>query len=247
MRKTLIHCLGAFALVLGGPPAVGQEKPVVLPQNPGVEFLRGWRIRVQTGDLARDFKVHVPAQDQGRAVLPFRGEWLAFAADGVFIGETNSSQPLMKGDLALTVEEMEKALQVIPDADLPDGLAALGTAERAAMKARRLLPAQTDSVEESSEGDEESSSSRRITFSSRDGTVQRWVVRGGRELVFHRAVRSQREDRTPLQEAQDSLQQAVTSLRQAGDREEARTALDEMDKSVTALRVLLWEQASKRD
>ena len=242
MRKRLIHGLGALALVLGGPPAVGQEKPAVLPQTPGV-----WRIRVQAEDLARDLKIHVQAQDQGRAVLPLPGEWLAFAADGVFIRDTKTFQPLMKGDLALAVAEMEKAVQVIPDADLREGLAALGTAERAAMKARRLLPAQKEGVEESSEGDEESSSSRWITFtSSRGGTVQRWVVRGGGDLVFHGAVRAQRQDRTPTQEAQDSLQQAVASLRQAGDREEARVALDEMDQSVTALRVLLWEkQAAK--
>ena len=55
------------------------------------------------------------------------------------------------------------------------------------------------------------------------------------------------EDRDPLQEAQSALKQAVASLRQARDAGEAGKALDEVDKSVTALRVLLWEkQAAKK-
>jgi hypothetical protein len=230
MRKRLIHGLGAFALVLGGAPAVGQEKPPVLPPKPVVELAR---------EIDREGWISAIRLLQGQGVI----------RRSVFLLENSeTSQPLMKGDLALTVEEMDRVVQLIADADLRDGLAALGTAERAAMKARRLLPAQKDSVEESTEGDKEFSVSNRVILtSSRNGHVRWFVAGGGEWLTFQRRAQSQPEDRTPMQEAQDSLQQAVTSLRHAADRKEASMALDEMDESVTALRALLWEKKVPRN
>jgi hypothetical protein len=232
MRKRLIHSLGAFALVLGGPFAIGQEKPTVPPQNPVVDLARRFKVNVQARDFARDFQ----------GVFSPNGEWLAFAADGVFVGDTKTSQPMMKGDLALAVDEMDKAVRVIPDADFPDGLAALGTAERAAMKARRLLPARKESVEEPSKVDEELSVSRWIKITSaRGGTVRIWTMVGGGNMAFQPDWHEP-EARTPMQEAQDSVQGAITSLRHSRDAGQAMEALDEMDKSVVTLRALLWKK-----
>ena len=229
MRKKLIHCQGVLALVLGASPAVGQEKPAVLPPKPVLE-------------VARDFKVDSHTRGEEIAFFRLADGRTVFAADGVLV-EARFSQPLMKGDLAVAVEEMEKAVQVIGEADLLEGLAALETAERAVMMARRLLPAHEEAAEESSEVAGESYSSRLITFtSSRDGTVRRWLMSSGEEPVLQGPVRAQLEDRTALQEAQDSLRGAIASLRHAGDAEQATMALDGVEKSVTALRVLFWEK-----
>ena len=139
MRKKLIHCQGVLALVLGTSPAVGQEKPAVLPPKPVVE-------------VARDFKVDSHTRGEQIAFFRLGDGQTVFAADGVLM-EASSSQPLMKGDLALAVKEMEKAVQVIAGDDLLDGLVALETAERAVMRARRLLPTHEEAVEESADRD----------------------------------------------------------------------------------------------
>ncbi len=51
---------------------------------------------------------------------------------------------------------------------------------------------------------------------------------------------------TPLAKARSALSQAVVSVRQATNVEEARKGFDEVEKTMAALRALLWEQKPKK-
>ena len=53
---------------------------------------------------------------------------------------------------------------------------------------------------------------------------------------------------TPMEESYNAFTWAVTRVRQAPEAQDAREALDEVEKSILALRCLFWEtKASKRD
>ncbi len=152
-----------------------------------------------------------------------RGErTILVSPDGQSIAMSSSRQPLMRGQLRLAVEELEKAHQDL-GVDPEKNLLALNTVERAVMKTRRALAAQTDKAEVP-EPDTETDGSWMV-FVSTAGPV----------------------DQTPLQKAQGYLRHTVTSVRYASDPDEARWTLDEVEKSAAALRALLWEKGSKRD
>jgi hypothetical protein len=136
-----------------------------------------------------------------------------------------------------SVQELEKASRFAAGGSFAQALAALDAAQRAAMKARRSL-APGEDRERFSRDTRKGPHVRGVVVRRR---VARVVVTGG--VLSVAAV----EDRNALREAQSSLRRAVASLRRARDPGQAGKALDEVDARVTALRVLLWKEASERD
>ena len=133
------------------------------------------------------------------------------------------AQPLMKGDLKATVEEIEKALRVVEGDDLVKSRAALDVMQRASMRARRLLRTMKELTEIPTEEE----------------------IRALSQLQFFRGA-IQQPGTTPLGNARSALSQAVVSVRQATSLEGARKGFDDVDKSVLALRNLFWEQKAKK-
>ena len=154
------------------------------------------------------------------------------------------SRRLIRGDLDLTVQEMERCLEDANRGDPSEGLAALDAAGKAVMKFRRLLAKRDEPRETSSQGDEVSRSTDRELYPvwSRNGQMLYYRGRNG-ELIAFRPT-----EPMSLRRDQSAGEQALFRLRQAGNVDEATRALDEVEQSVITLRVLLWERKdSKRD
>ena len=147
MRKRLMHGLGAFALVLGGPPAVGQEKPPVLPPDPVVELLRRFNVNVQAADFTRDLRIKLDRRMELHRALRLALQGGRVSAEDLVTVFMRSSRSFMPEVLELTVQELEKASEFDGGRVFAQGLAALDAAERAAMKARRSLAAWKESGE----------------------------------------------------------------------------------------------------
>jgi hypothetical protein len=92
------------------------------------------------------------------------------------------------------------------------------------MRARRLLRTQKDLVEKPSEEE----------------------IRALNQMQFFRAA-IQQADTTPLGKARAAVDQAVVSVRQATNVEEASKGFDEVEKTTAALRSLLWALKPKKD
>ncbi len=71
-------------------------------------------------------------------------------------------------------------------------------------------------------------------------------IRALSQVQFFRAA-LQQPDTTPLGKARSALSEAVVSVRQATSLEGARKGFDDVEQSMAALRVLLWEEKPKKD
>ncbi len=249
MRKIAISALGVLVSVLASPTAVGQEKPkvqvekpkVVLPVKvPGFDesgrarldrLLEGFKVKLERKGqvLPLDIKVNTALREaQLRHAFQLNQAQIRLTAlrvNGTIVRQGREPEPLMQGDLKTTIEEIQRVLRVVRVGDLTQGLAALDVVKRGIMKARRLLRTQKDLTETPSEDE----------------------VRALTQMQYFTAF-LQQSNPTPLDEAESALKQAIVSVRKATDIEEAKKALDEVEKSLAALRALLWEKkSSKKD
>ena len=92
------------------------------------------------------------------------------------------------------------------------------------MRARTLLRTQKDLIEKPSKDE----------------------IRALSQVRFFRAA-LQQPATTPLAKARSAVEQAVVTVRQATNVEEARKGFDEVEKTTAAVRALLWEQKPKKD
>ena len=109
------------------------------------------------------------------------------------------------------------------------------------MKARRSLGPRAEQGAVNFGADADASSE---IVTAGNGNIRRWSMNAGEFLLqFHH----QRAGQTPTAEAYSAFVWAVTRVRQAPETEDAQEALDEVEKSVLALRSLFWKQEAKKD
>ena len=229
MRKIAIRALVVLVPVFASLPALGQEKPNVQVPKPTIErralqVLQELQIDRQTAQLHRALS------------LALQGERVS--SEDLVNKFMQYPRFKMPEGLELTVQELEAFARFAGGGNFVRALAALDAAERAAMKARRSWKESTERFAK----DAGSAPNVRAVALSSDGRV---ALLSRANVDRRRRVFA--EDADALQAARRSLRRAVASLRKARHPGEAGRALDELDESVTALRVLLWEQASKRD
>ena len=227
MRKIAISALGVLVSVLASPTAVGQVPKIKIPVKIQSDAQMEVGFQRLLKSLEKDAVLNVDARvrvNQLRGAL-LRQHNIVFRVNGTIVRQGPEAEPLMQGDLKATVEEIQKVLRAVRVGDLAQALAALDVVQRGTMRARRLLRTQKDLVEKPSEDE----------------------VRALTQMQYFSAFLRQ-SDPTPLEEAHSALKQAVVSVRKATDLEEAKKALDDVEESLAALRILLWEKKSfKKD
>ena len=205
---------------------MGQEKPRVAAPKPRVVSWERfqWGVGIRSGKGV-EVRFELSRDD--------------FGGPQVVVRPDQGSLPLTRGQLEATVQEMERGLQEGAGGEL----SALDAVEKTVMKLRRLLAVRGEPGEESSKIDEVSP--------ARAGELYPVWSPGGHMLFYHgRNGELIAVEREPIFSPgpQGIAERVVLHLRRAGNVEEARQALDEVEKSVITLRVLLWEgKGSKRE
>lgn len=224
MRKIVNCAVGVLVLALASPTAIGQEKPKVEVVKPKIGPVKRQNLQDLFNEVALRVQLNQAppnAQAQGRMI---QFVWRQDGQDLVTVLHPGTeAQPLMQGDPKTVVEEIEKALRGVQGDDLAKGLAALDAVQRAIMKARTLLRTQKDLIKKPSVAE----------------------LRALSQVRFFRAA-LQQSDTTPLWKARSAVEQAVVTVRQATNVEEAKKGFDEVEKTTAALRSLLWELNPKK-